>query len=84
MRKAYPRRPDKIRKIQETYEKWWLGRTLKSVEGQEANGKVLSIKYVGNALMGTVVIITDTGNEYCISGNYRPRKYDVELKKEIL
>lgn len=57
--------------IQETYEKWWLGKYL------EDGRQIVEVKYVGNRVYGCGWFKLDDGTEISIPqghNQYRPRK----------
>ena len=70
----------KIREIQETYEKWWKGKIIKTSRVDNPIQKVIDVKYYGNSVYGGVTFTLEDGSEYFpFFRGYRPKKSDVEI-----
>lgn len=81
-RRALPRRPDKISAIEDTYNKWWSGKTVK-IRYYDEIIEVAKVKYYGNSVYGNAVLIDRNGKEHPVySRSYRTRKKDVIVMPE--
>lgn len=75
-------------KHQITYNKWWLGKYIKSpskFNGKSAIGKITKVEYIGNSVYGIVKIYLDNGCEFMLSSrdSFRPRKSDLEVFEKL-
>ena len=73
-----------IRKSQERYERWWLGKTIDhspmTINDRLVRGVVQRVKYVGNSVYGVVILYLDNGCEFIVGSNgNKPTKKDVNI-----
>lgn len=62
-------------KHQATYSKWWLNKIIKAGQTQQ---KVVEVRYIGNSVYGSVILVLEDGSEYvppCYG--FRPTKDSV-------
>lgn len=75
------------RKHQQTYERWWLGKTIEGHKndpktGEKIKGVVTWVSYIGNSVYGIVEIELDNEFKFFVktpSHAYRPRKKDIKI-----